>query len=79
MAMMGEAMMREPLSQEVYMYENPYKDVPKLHKPKYKGTSVRVDIRTTPKVGVNDPCPCNSGKKNKKCCKMTAMPKTETK
>ena len=24
--------------------------------------------RTTPKVGRNDPCPCGSGKKNKKCC-----------
>jgi len=25
-------------------------------------------IRTTPKVGRNDPCPCGSGKKYKKCC-----------
>ena len=25
-------------------------------------------IRETPKVGRNDPCPCNSGKKFKKCC-----------
>ena len=24
--------------------------------------------RTTPKVGRNDPCPCGSGKKSKKCC-----------
>jgi uncharacterized protein YecA (UPF0149 family) len=24
--------------------------------------------RTTPKVGRNDPCPCGSGKKYKKCC-----------
>ena len=24
--------------------------------------------RTTPKVGRNDPCPCGSGKKHKKCC-----------
>ncbi|WP_119395955.1 SEC-C metal-binding domain-containing protein [Salinibius halmophilus] len=24
--------------------------------------------RETPKVGRNDPCPCNSGKKFKKCC-----------
>jgi len=24
--------------------------------------------RTSPKVGRNDPCPCNSGKKYKKCC-----------
>jgi uncharacterized protein YecA (UPF0149 family) len=25
-------------------------------------------IRTTPKIGRNDPCPCGSGKKFKKCC-----------
>lgn len=24
--------------------------------------------RTGPKVGRNDPCPCGSGKKHKKCC-----------
>ena len=24
--------------------------------------------RETPKVGRNDPCPCGSGKKYKKCC-----------
>lgn len=27
-------------------------------------------IRETPKVGRNDPCPCGSGKKFKKCCGM---------
>jgi preprotein translocase subunit SecA len=25
-------------------------------------------VRTGPKVGRNDPCPCNSGKKYKQCC-----------
>ncbi len=25
-------------------------------------------IRKEPKIGRNDPCPCNSGKKYKKCC-----------
>ena len=25
-------------------------------------------IRTGPKVGRNDPCPCKSGKKYKQCC-----------
>lgn len=25
-------------------------------------------VRTTPKVGRNDPCPCGSGKKYKRCC-----------
>lgn len=30
-----------------------------------EGQTVR---RDTPKVGRNDPCPCGSGKKHKKCC-----------
>jgi uncharacterized protein YchJ len=25
-------------------------------------------VRETPKIGRNDPCPCGSGKKYKKCC-----------
>ena len=25
-------------------------------------------INTHPKIGRNDPCPCNSGRKFKKCC-----------
>jgi preprotein translocase subunit SecA len=25
-------------------------------------------VRATPKIGRNDPCPCGSGKKHKKCC-----------
>ena len=25
-------------------------------------------VRLTPKVGANEPCPCGSGKKYKKCC-----------
>ena len=25
-------------------------------------------VRSDPKVGRNDPCPCGSGKKSKKCC-----------
>jgi preprotein translocase subunit SecA len=28
-------------------------------------------IRTGPKVGRNDPCPCGSGKKYKQCCGKT--------
>jgi uncharacterized protein YecA (UPF0149 family) len=26
-------------------------------------------VRTAPKIGPNDPCPCGSGKKHKKCCR----------
>ena len=32
-----------------------------------QGDSVQV-VRTSPKVGRNDPCPCGSGKKYKQCC-----------
>jgi hypothetical protein len=28
-------------------------------------------VRATPKVGRNDPCPCGSGAKFKKCCGAT--------
>ena len=31
-----------------------------------------VPIKAAPKVGRNDPCPCGSGKKYKKCCGMNA-------
>ena len=30
--------------------------------------SPRTVVRSTPKVGRNDPCPCGSGKKYKQCC-----------
>jgi preprotein translocase subunit SecA len=30
--------------------------------------SPKIPVRVGPKVGRNDPCPCNSGKKYKKCC-----------
>jgi SEC-C motif-containing protein len=29
---------------------------------------IRQVVRESPKVGRNDPCPCNSGRKYKKCC-----------
>ena len=32
-------------------------------------------VRATPKIGMNDPCPCGSGKKYKKCCYLTNLPK----
>ncbi|MBZ5561651.1 MAG: UPF0149 family protein [Acidobacteriia bacterium] len=33
-------------------------------------TADRAPTRATPRVGRNDPCPCGSGKKYKKCCAM---------
>jgi len=32
------------------------------------GDTVKEPVRKTGKVGRNDPCPCGSGKKYKKCC-----------
>ncbi|MCA9791670.1 MAG: SEC-C domain-containing protein, partial [Candidatus Eremiobacteraeota bacterium] len=29
---------------------------------------VETPVQAGPKVGRNDPCPCGSGKKYKKCC-----------
>ncbi len=36
----------------------------------YDGQAPRVEtvVRSAPKVGRNDPCPCGSGRKFKKCC-----------
>ena len=34
---------------------------------KRQGENVTV-VRSAPKVGRNDPCPCGSGKKYKHCC-----------
>ena len=46
----------------------PFQSCPKFYRidvnPLWKGTVKR----ETPKVGRNDPCPCGSGKKYKKCC-----------
>lgn len=42
-----------------------YNDLPDAQPLKY-GTYQK--IRTEPKIGRNEPCPCGSGKKYKKCC-----------
>jgi uncharacterized protein len=36
--------------------------------PHVHATNARTHIRTGPKIGRNDPCPCGSGLKYKKCC-----------
>jgi len=36
--------------------------------PQGEGAKVKTITREAPKVGRNDPCPCGSGKKYKKCC-----------
>jgi preprotein translocase subunit SecA len=37
-----------------------------------EGARVKTIVREAPKVGRNDPCPCGSGKKYKKCCGVNA-------
>jgi|SRR6185312_5862144 len=37
--------------------------------PKKYRDKIMEPVRNTPKVGRNEMCPCNSGKKTKKCCK----------
>ena len=37
-----------------------------------RALSARQPARAAPKIGRNDPCPCGSGKKFKKCCADTA-------
>jgi preprotein translocase subunit SecA len=36
--------------------------------PNRAGHADVIDMKTKQKVGRNDPCPCGSGKKFKKCC-----------
>ncbi|HYI11956.1 MAG TPA: DUF1186 domain-containing protein [Thermoanaerobaculia bacterium] len=47
-------------------YEDMHDD--DLPRPFYVHEPVAQIVRTTSKVGRNDPCPCGSGKKYKKCC-----------
>jgi len=34
----------------------------------FEPTPVMIPVRNEPKIGRNEPCPCGSGKKHKKCC-----------
>ena len=69
------------LSNNVRLWENnghtPNEIFEKFEKPNMRplpdksfefGGSNVIDIKTRQKVGRNDPCPCGSGKKYKKCC-----------
>ena len=55
----GEAQERE--------HEKQYKDVT-TSGPSDATTSKKEPVKVGSKVGRNDPCPCGSGKKYKKCC-----------
>lgn len=43
-------------------------DMTPPHKRARKIRGRHVPVRTEPKIGRNEPCPCGSGKKFKKCC-----------
>lgn len=58
--------------EKVYKYEAPF-----LHQNPWAGDLTKKQlaakdtepVRTEPKIQNNEPCPCGSGKKYKKCCK----------
>jgi uncharacterized protein YecA (UPF0149 family) len=50
-------MLRIRPQEETFLYENYYPD-----------TRPVTYTRGKPKIGRNNPCPCGSGKKFKKCC-----------
>jgi len=66
------ALSRVQLRSEVREQEFQHKD--DTANLQYSGSGEAAEVkqtpkrRTTPKVGRNDPCPCGSGKKYKKCC-----------
>lgn len=39
-----------------------------VHGPDCSHEPIAPFVREAPKVGRNEPCPCGSGKKHKKCC-----------
>jgi preprotein translocase subunit SecA len=46
----------------------PAQQADRARPPGQKPPTRQRQVRSTPKVGRNDPCPCGSGKKYKKCC-----------
>jgi uncharacterized protein YecA (UPF0149 family) len=59
------AMMAALAQENAYQYTNPYAGIetPRAQ----RGRKVEA-VRTEAKIGRNEPCPCESGKKYKKCC-----------
>lgn len=57
---------RQKKAEEVDPDPDPDRPIPAYKESKYYAPEPHV--RDSPKVGRNDPCPCGSGKKYKKCC-----------
>jgi len=60
---------------EPYLFSNPYAEtIDSCHEWEYRQLTKKhreanvQPIRTTPKIGRNEICPCGSGKKYKNCC-----------
>ena len=49
-------------------YEREEKEKKQRVKERFDGTLFQEPVVKAPKIGRNDPCPCGSGKKYKKCC-----------
>ena len=64
MALVEDPVKRHKLAVEL---EAVIPDIRRYWLPRRKSAVATVQ-RDTPKVGRNDPCPCGSGKKFKKCC-----------
>ncbi len=50
------------------LFDSTYKDMEKWTAPLKEEAERQAPPRTSGKIGRNDPCPCGSGKKYKKCC-----------
>jgi uncharacterized protein YchJ len=59
------------MEEKVYMpiTEKDYEEAMYSHLTKAQRAAHIEPVRTEPKIQNNEPCPCGSGKKFKKCCK----------
>jgi len=55
---------------EFHKLRSDFEDFEYSHLTKKEREANILPIRTTPKIGRNEPCSCGSGKKNKHCCKI---------
>ena len=54
--------------QEIYVYKNSYKKLRNFAPRSKSNKGELISVRTEPKIGRNQLCPCGSGKKYKFCC-----------
>jgi uncharacterized protein YecA (UPF0149 family) len=62
------ATVRKEAKDFIASFPKPKKTAPAKAKTSAPAKKTPKKIKTDPKVGRNDPCPCGSGKKFKKCC-----------